>query len=130
MAFTDVTAVIIFVLAIVMVSFSDSEDFLKSEGSLNVVLLIILNSIFIAYMSFLLGKAINYSHTEYLNGRMKDLVENTAKFVRFPIIINFLFAIAGYFLLAFLVFPEKMKSGFSKDANSAEAVDKKKFLLI
>lgn len=64
----------------------------------------------------------------YNEGNMKDLGEKTAKFIRCPILINFAFAIGGYFLFTFVFFPDKMKAGYSKNAKQIE--EAKKFLLV
>ena len=64
----------------------------------------------------------------YNEGNVDDLVEKTAKFIRCPILINFVFAIGGYFLFTFVFFPDKMKAGFSKNAKPIE--EPKKFLLV
>ena len=84
-------------------------------------------SLFATYISFLITKLIYNNNKAYNDDG--ELVEKTAGFVRCFIFINFFFAIAGYFIFAFLFFPDKFKTGFSKDAKPFE-VPKKKFLLL
>ena len=86
-------------------------------------------SLFATYIAFIITKLVYNTNKSYHENNDGELVEKTASFVRCYIFLNFFFAIVGYFIFAFLFFPSKFTSGFSKDAKPVEE-PKKKFLLV
>ena len=128
MTICDFTAIIVFVIAIVMLALTDSEEFLKEKNSSNFLLFMMGYSLLSTYISFLITKLVYHSNKNYNENNDGDLIETIANFVRCFIILSFFFAIGGYFLFAFMFFPDKITTGFSKNAKAVEAP--KKFLLI